>query len=41
MIALDTYALFVATAIVLVVTPGPDTVLCLSRTVASGARFPD
>ena len=33
-----TYALFVATAVVLVVTPGPDTFLALSRTLASGTR---
>jgi len=31
-----TYALFVATALVIIVTPGPDTVLVLSRTLASG-----
>lgn len=37
MIALETYLLFVATAVILVVTPGPDTVFVLSRTVASGA----
>ena len=36
MIDLHTYALFLATAVVLVLTPGPDTVLVLSRTVASG-----
>lgn len=30
------YALFLATAIVLVLSPGPDTVLVLSRTLASG-----
>jgi len=33
-----TYALFVATALVIIVTPGPDTVLVLSRTLASGRR---
>jgi threonine/homoserine/homoserine lactone efflux protein len=33
-----TYALFVATAVVLVVTPGPDTILVVSRTLASGTR---
>ncbi len=32
-----TYWLFLATAAVLVLTPGPDTVLILSRTLASGA----
>jgi threonine/homoserine/homoserine lactone efflux protein len=32
------FYLFLATAVVLVVTPGPDTVLILSRTLASGAR---
>lgn len=32
-----TYYLFLATALVLVLTPGPDTVLILSRTIASGA----
>lgn len=31
-------ALFLGTAVVLVLSPGPDTVLILSRTVASGAR---
>ncbi len=36
MIDLQTYALFLATAVVLVLTPGPDTVLVLSRTLASG-----
>lgn len=36
MFDLQTYALFVATAAVLVVTPGPDTVFVLSRTLASG-----
>jgi len=36
MIDLHTYALFLATAFVLVLTPGPDTVLVLSRTLASG-----
>jgi threonine/homoserine/homoserine lactone efflux protein len=34
---MQTYLLFVATAAVLVLTPGPDTVLVLSRTLASGA----
>ncbi len=38
MIEPRTYALFVATAIVVIVTPGPDTVLVLSRTLASGRR---
>lgn len=33
---LQTYSLFLATAVVLVLSPGPDTVLILSRTVASG-----
>jgi threonine/homoserine/homoserine lactone efflux protein len=33
-----TYLLFVATAIVIIVTPGPDTLLVLSRTLASGPR---
>ena len=37
MFDLHTYWLFVATAAVLVLTPGPDTVLILSRTLASGA----
>jgi threonine/homoserine/homoserine lactone efflux protein len=32
-----TFYLFLATAVVLVVSPGPDTVLILSRTLASGA----
>ncbi len=36
MIDPHSYALFLATAIVLVLTPGPDTVLILSRTLASG-----
>ncbi|WP_112663243.1 LysE family translocator [Microvirga flavescens] len=36
MFDLQTYSLFLATAAVLVVTPGPDTVLILSRTIASG-----
>lgn len=38
MIDPHTYALFVATAIVVIVTPGPDTLLVLSRTLASGPR---
>ena len=38
MIAPATYALFVATAVVIIVTPGPDTMLVLSRTLASGPR---
>ena len=33
-----TFGLFLATALVLVLTPGPDTVLILSRTLASGVR---
>ena len=37
MFDLHTYWLFLATALVLVLTPGPDTVLILSRTLASGA----
>src|SRR5258708_3016531 len=36
MMDVDSYSLFVATALVLVVSPAPDTVLILSRTVASG-----
>ena len=36
MIDFHTNALFLATAVVLVLTPGPDTVLVLSRTLASG-----
>ena len=36
MIDAHTYALFLATALVLVLSPGPDTVLVLSRTLASG-----
>jgi len=36
MIDFETYSFFVATALVLVVSPGPDTILVLSRTVASG-----
>jgi len=38
MIDPHTYALFVMTAVVLVVSPGPDTALILSRTLASGVR---
>jgi len=38
MIEPRTYALFVATALVIIVTPGPDTMLVLSRTLASGPR---
>ena len=37
MIDASTYLLFVATALVLILSPGPDTVLILSRTIASGA----
>lgn len=33
----QTYYLFLVTALVLVITPGPDTVLILSRTIATGA----
>ncbi len=36
MIDLHTYAMFLVTALVLVLSPGPDTVHVLSRTVASG-----
>ncbi|GJD53890.1 Leucine efflux protein [Methylobacterium crusticola] len=36
MFDLHSYALFLATAVVLVLSPGPDTVLILSRTLASG-----
>ena len=36
MLDLHSYALFLATAVVLVLSPGPDTVLILSRTLASG-----
>lgn len=38
MINPHTFYLFLATATVLVLTPGPDTVLILSRTIATGAR---
>lgn len=38
MIDPHTYYLFLLTALVLVLSPGPDTVLVLSRTLASGAR---
>lgn len=37
MIDPQTYYLFLLTALVLVLSPGPDTVLILSRTIASGA----
>lgn len=37
MIDPQTYSLFLLTALLLVLSPGPDTVLILSRTVASGA----
>jgi threonine/homoserine/homoserine lactone efflux protein len=33
-----TYGIFLVTAVILVITPGPDTVLVLSRSLASGAR---
>jgi threonine/homoserine/homoserine lactone efflux protein len=36
MIDFESYSFFIATALVLVVSPGPDTILVLSRTVASG-----
>jgi threonine/homoserine/homoserine lactone efflux protein len=36
MLDAETYSLFLATAAVLVLSPGPDTVLVLSRTLASG-----
>ncbi len=36
MLDLHTYSLFLATAVVLVLSPGPDTVLILTRTLASG-----
>lgn len=36
MLDLHIYGLFLATAVVLVLSPGPDTVLILSRTLASG-----
>lgn len=36
MLDLHAYALFLVTAVVLVLSPGPDTVLVLSRTLASG-----
>ena len=36
MLDAHTYSLFLATAVVLVLSPGPDTVLILSRTLASG-----
>ena len=32
-----TFLLFLATAVVVVMSPGPDTILVLSRTLASGA----
>lgn len=38
MFDLHAYALFLATAVVLVLSPGPDTVLILSRTIASGTK---
>lgn len=38
MMDLHTYGLFFAAAIILVITPGPDTILILSRTLASGIR---
>lgn len=38
MIDPQTYSLFLLTALVLVLSPGPDTVLILSRTLASGGR---
>ena len=38
MLDLHSYSLFLATAVVLVLSPGPDTVLILSRTLASGTR---
>ncbi len=38
MLDLHAYRLFLAAALVLVLTPGPDTVPILSRTLASGAR---
>ena len=38
MLDLHSYVLFLATAAVLVLSPGPDTVLILSRTLASGNR---
>lgn len=38
MIDLQTYSLFLLTALVLVLSPGPDTVLILSRTIASGVK---
>ena len=37
MLDVHSYTLFLATALVLVLTPGPDTVLILSRTLASGS----
>lgn len=37
MINSQTYNLFLLTSLVLVLTPGPDTVLILSRTIATGA----
>ena len=36
MIDPQTYYLFLLTSLVLVLTPGPDTVLILSRTIATG-----
>ena len=36
MLDLHSYLLFLATAVVLVLSPGPDTVLIISRTLASG-----
>lgn len=38
MIDPQTYYLFLLTALVLVLSPGPDTVLILSRTIATGTR---
>lgn len=38
MIDPQTYGLFLLTSLVLVLSPGPDTVLIVSRTLASGAR---
>ena len=38
MIDPNTYGIFFATALILVITPGPDTILVLTRTIASGTR---
>jgi threonine/homoserine/homoserine lactone efflux protein len=37
MLDMHAYYFFVGTSVVLVISPGPDTILLLSRTLASGA----